>query len=476
VTVSLPTANLVSGFYTAVISTSSPDDPETGNNSYTTTFFINPSPAQPAITPAAPLICAGDSVRLETQFVTPAPAPVTVAFRSGNLAVTIPDNSPAGLIQTMAVSGIPANATITRIDVKLTATHTWVADLRFNLKAPNGKILNLFNRKGGINSVNLTNTIITSDPAAPAIPATGVPYTGTFKPDALIGIPANQGPAAYPGDAAGFADLWNVPNGNWTLAVADNAVLDGGRLDSFSITITYAIIYPNITWTPAASLFTNAATTTQYTAGTNAVFVYAEPNVNTTYTVLATTAAGCTSSNTVTVSLRQPAITFIPLPTKICLSDSAINLNAQPLGGTWAGIGVQGNRFLPPRTALGTYNVTYRYVDANNCENIDTLAVKVEDCPERRILLRDNAVIVYPNPNGGEFNIRINSTLYNKLNMGVYNSAGVLIFTQQFAGLSFNRVVPINLKHLPGGTYMVSFNYDGGQLTSEKTFKVVIAR
>jgi len=74
------------------------------------------------------------------------------------------------------------------------------------------------------------------------------------------------------------------------------------------------------------------------------------------------------------------------------------------------------------------------------------------------------------------FNIRINSTLYNYLGMRVYNVQGQLLRIQNFNGLVYGRVIPVDLRNLPGGTYMVKFYYDDGVRTSDKTFKVVIAR
>jgi hypothetical protein len=60
--------------------------------------------------------------------------------------------------------------------------------------------------------------------------------------------------------------------------------------------------------------------------------------------------------------------------------------------------------------------------------------------------------------------------------MNVYNTAGQLLHRQTFSGLVYGRVVPIDLSHLPSGTYMVKFFYDDGIRTNEKTFPVVIQR
>jgi len=58
--------------------------------------------------------------------------------------------------------------------------------------------------------------------------------------------------------------------------------------------------------------------------------------------------------------------------------------------------------------------------------------------------------------------------------MKVFTNSWVLVRTQQFGGLYWGRVVPIDLTNLPGGVYMVKFYYDGGVRSSEKTFKVII--
>ena len=85
-------------------------------------------------------------------------------------------------------------------------------------------------------------------------------------------------------------------------------------------------------------------------------------------------------------------------------------------------------------------------------------------------------MFLYPNPNNGQFNIKINSVLYNNLGMKVFTNNGVLVRTQQFGGLFWGRVVPIDLTNLPGGLYFVKFYYDGGVRSSEKTFRVIIGR
>jgi subtilisin-like proprotein convertase family protein len=456
------------GIYNINVATSTPFDPETGNDAFSTSITVNPNPPTPIITPPAPQICVGSPVQLSTQFIA-SPPPVTLpAVSSGTISVAVPDATAAGTSHIIPVTTVPAGASITAISVTLNMTHTWIGDMIINLKAPNGNVLNLINQKGGAGD-NLVNTEISSASANP-IPAAGAPYTGTYRADALAANP----PTAFPQNVTSFAGLYSVGNGNWTLALRDNAGLDLGTLTSWSITITYQVLTPVITWTPVTGLYTNAGATTAYTGG-NAFSLYANPAATTTYTVTATTAAGCTSSATARVTVNPiPVITIGSIPDTVCISDQVIPLVASPAGGSWSGTGVSGLNFIPPATAVGTYTLTYSYTSEFGCPATATKRIVVKDCPERMILLRDNAVILFPNPNSGNFFIRINSVLYNNLGMRVYANNGTLVRTQQFSGLAWGRVIPIDLTNLPGGLYMVKFYYEGGPRTSEKTFKVII--
>lgn len=461
------------GIYNMTVATSTnpaSNDPETSNDSYSTSITVNPNPPVPVITPATPAVCVGTPVQLSTQFTTSPPPTTLPAVTSGTITVPIPDNTPAGISHILNVNTVPVGASITGISVTVNVTHTWIGDVIINLKAPNGNVLNLINQRGGSGD-NLSGTTFTSAAGAASLATGAAPFTGNFAPDANAANP----PTAFPQNVSSFNGLMSVGNGNWTLALRDNAGLDVGTLTSWSITITYQVLTPTITWTPATGLFTNATATTPYTGG-NAYSVYANPAASTAYTATATTAAGCTSSATTTVTVNPyPVVTIGTIPDSVCISDPVIALPATPVGGSWSGIGVSGNTFIPPSTAVGTYTLTYTYTSTAGCTTTGTKKIAVKDCPERMILLRDNALLLYPNPNTGKFNIKVNSVLYNNLVMKVYTNSGVLVRTQQLGGLAWGRIVPIDLTSLPGGVYMVKFYYDGGARTAEKTFKVIIA-
>ena len=208
---------------------------------------------------------------------------------------------------------------------------------------------------------------------------------------------------------------------------------------------------------------------------------------NNRYRVLVTNNCGQTTTSaaaTLTVN-PLPTVTATALTSRICISDTIIQLSGLPAGGSWSGIGVSGFNFVPSATAVGTYNLTYSYTSPLGCTATSTVVAKVEDCQERlRLLSDDRSVIIYPNPNNGRFNIRINTTLYNYLGMKVYNSQGQLmngtlinevLTSPIYTGLVYGRVIPVDLSYLPAGVYIVKLYYDDGSRTAEKGFKVVIS-
>jgi subtilisin-like proprotein convertase family protein len=287
------------------------------------TVAVKPIPGTPVVNPISP-ICLGSSQALVINPIAVTPASVTV--NSGPLSIAIPDNVSTGANTTLTVAGVPAGATITRIDVLFNLTHTWAGDMIMNLRAPNGQILNLNKYLGatGAEGTDYVNTVISS--AGTADLATGVaPFTGIFKPDAInapLGTAPVQNPAGFVSNAASFANLYSIPNGVWTLAMADGGPGDLGVLTNWSITISYttnATSYPAV-WSPGSTLFTDAAATIPYDGVTPTFQVYAKPAVTTTYSAISFN-DGCPSpaAGLIDVVVNNPfSITSNPQNQTIC--------------------------------------------------------------------------------------------------------------------------------------------------------------
>ena len=110
---------------------------------------------------------------------------------ANNTAYPIPDNSAAGVDSPVTVSGVSGNAS-SETQVYVNITHTWIGDLIVTLIAPDGSPYVLHNRTGaGTDNIDATYTV----------------------------------------DLSGEAK-----NGTWILRVSDNAGLDTGTLNRWSIT------------------------------------------------------------------------------------------------------------------------------------------------------------------------------------------------------------------------------------------------
>jgi hypothetical protein len=234
-------------------------------------------------------------------------------------------------------------------------------------------------------------------------------------------------------------------------------------------------------WTntnPAIGLAASGTGNLSFTAtnpATGGAPITATITVTPSYTNNGVTCVGTPTSFTITVN-PLPVVSAGTLPSRICISDTLVKLNGTPVGGSWSGIGTSGTNFIPTATNIGSYALTYTYADINGCVNRATITANVQACEERNRDLENEAVILYPNPNSGQFNLRINSTRFNVLGMKVYNAAGQLMSVKQYGGLVYGRVIPVDLRNLAAGVYMVRLYYgDGMDRGADKTYKIIIA-
>lgn len=261
-------------------------------------------PLVATVTPASATICNGSTQQLTITTTAP---PTTLIASSGNINLAIPDNNPAGVTSSVNVSGIPSTALITNVKVRFNGTHTWPGDVVIALKAPNGKILNLdyylSGTAGSAAGTGFQNTVFSSQ-TSPVLPLIGTgtnPYTGTFRPDAVVNPPAPNppaGPTGFDPNTSLFSDLFfnTDPNGTWTLGVYDGGPADLGVITSWSVEITYGAPFSGI-WT-GTDIFNDAALTSPYVPGTLANTVYVHPSATTQYSVTIST-ANCTSNPTI---------------------------------------------------------------------------------------------------------------------------------------------------------------------------------
>lgn len=293
------------------------------------TVTLRPVPGTPVINPV-PATCLGSVQALNISPVAITPGSVTV--NSAALSLAIPDNTANGVNNTLTVAGVPAGATITGIDVTLNITHTYISDLVINLKAPNGQVLNLdkYVTGTGNEGENFVNTVISSG-GTDNLSAGTAPYTGIFKPDAINTNVGNgvQNPTGFVANAASYASLYSVPNGTYTLALADGGPQDLGTLTGWSITIKYTTSAPAsaAVWSPRATLFVDPAGTVPYNGTTPLYQIYAKAGATTEY-YAASFLNGCFSTpDTAILVVNVPASVSdatLPADAAVCEFGNAV--------------------------------------------------------------------------------------------------------------------------------------------------------
>jgi subtilisin-like proprotein convertase family protein len=166
---------------------------------------------------------------------------VTISYTGPPVAV--PDNVPAGVNINIPVSGVTGNITDLNFtfdtggacdaivnNLNAGMNHTWVGDLAFKLTSPNGTTVTFIDRIGvpasaaGFNGNNFCAATIDDAAATPIEGVTVEPVAGTFSP--------NNPLAVFNGQSA---------NGNWVLNVSDNAGIDTGSMQRFSLVISAGI-------------------------------------------------------------------------------------------------------------------------------------------------------------------------------------------------------------------------------------------
>lgn len=126
------------------------------------------------------------------------PGPAQVLTGESAPAAFIPDNRPAGVTDAITLSGA---GTVQSLELSLDITHTYVGDLRVVLLSPTGRRAILHNRTGG--RADDLHLRLSSGPGSALVALVGQPVTG-----------------------------------EWTLRVTDNARVDTGTLDRWSLTVT----------------------------------------------------------------------------------------------------------------------------------------------------------------------------------------------------------------------------------------------
>jgi subtilisin-like proprotein convertase family protein len=149
-------------------------------------------------------------------------------FQSANtFPIQIPDNTGASATSTIVVPA-GAGAIANNVVVSVGLTHTWVGDLTGTL-THGAQVVTLFSHAGGVNNSNDLGGVYTFSQSA-----------GTSFVTASASNPIPSGTYTPSGNLNTFTGQFD---GTWTLTVNDNASLDTGTINSFTMNNPYPVNY-----------------------------------------------------------------------------------------------------------------------------------------------------------------------------------------------------------------------------------------
>ena len=302
----------------------------------------------PVVTPAN--ICQGGSATLTATATCPNGSGTATGSNSSTFTLT--DASPVRNI-TLPVSGVPAGATITDVNVSVTIAHNYQGDVLLSLAIPGGgTTVSLTGSAGAGTTNNLGNTTGTITETS-----TGAVVTYTFDQAAATQAWGSSNPATAgsfrPASGGGTMNTFNgltTINGNWTLIADDDANGDNGLITGVTVTIQYT--YPGvISWYTVPSGGNVVQTGSPFNPVGDAEVIaeggvyanLANSNTSGTYTFYAACSSTPTCREAVNFVIDQAATANAGSNQSVCVSVGSATLNGS-FGGnatsaTWSSAG-----------------------------------------------------------------------------------------------------------------------------------------
>ena len=200
----------------------------------------------------------------------------------------------------------------------------------------------------------------------------------------------------------------------------------------------------NITWSPVANLYTNAAATVPYTAGTSASTIYVLPTTVAPLTYVATStngSSGCISTASITVrDAVAPVVVTRPVTVQLNAAGAATVTAAQVNNGSTDNCSIATTTVSPSSFTcanVGPNTVTLTVTDASGNTSTGTAVVTVRDLIAPTVITRPITVLLNANGQASITAAQINNGSTD--NCGV-NSVTVSPSTFTCANLGPNTV------------------------------------
>lgn len=212
--------------------------------------------------------------------------------------------------------------------------------------------------------------------------------------------------------------------------------------------ITIGSSQPSVCPGGTVNIGVTGANTYTWSTGANGPLITPTVNATTNYSVIGETTPGCSSTASVTITaLAVPSVSAASSASLICNGQTASLTASGAATYVWNTSATTTVIAVSPTTTT-SYTVTG--TGSNGCVNTYVISQAVSPCTgiDSKVTAV-NGILVYPNPNTGEFTIELNNGSIK--NIDVMDLTGRIVLSNS----SNNDKVDFNIKNLANGVYYV---------------------
>jgi len=200
--------------------------------------------------------------------------------------------------------------------------------------------------------------------------------------------------------------------------------------------------------------------------------VVANPEVSTWYYVNVADESGHSSRDSVFIEVYAVPVVELGADTSIC-GVNTMTLNAGNPGSTYLWSTGETTQTIEISTdeVYGEMVYSVEVTNATSCVNSGDITITWVDCTSIDEFSNNVSLSIYPNPNNGEFSLKINALQDEILNVRVVNELGAVVYSKEDISVRDAITLNINLKEKAAGIYSLVVSSDNGMINKKIVVK-----